>query len=404
MNVTRREALGIAPVVAAALTFGCAPDSPEGVPGGSEGSLSRGTAIPATESEGSASDDSVEKAIDALTLEQKVAQLFVIRPESLTGVATQTRAGDATREAFNALPVGGICWFGQNLEDPDQTREMLANVRSYSMDNCGLPAFAAVDEEGGDVARVALNDAFGVENVGNMRTIGTEGTTDDAYDAAKYIGGYLTDLGFNLDFAPVSDVISKAANVDLVWRSFGTDPDVVSDMVAAQVKGFTEAGVLCSSKHFPGIGYAWGDSETEAIETDRTLEEMLECELKPFKAAIAEGVPMIMVGHLNCPKVSASGLPASLDSEIIQGVLRGELGYDGLVITDALEMGALTNLVDNPAEIALMAFEAGCDLMLIPTDLQGSYNVMLEAVRSGRITEERLHESLRRIVEVKLGL
>lgn len=403
MNVTRREALGIAPVVAAALTFGCAPNSPEGITGGSEDSRARGTAIPASD-DAIKTDKAVEDAIAALTLEQKVAQLFVVRPESLTGVAVQTRAGDATRDAFNALPVGGICWFGQNLEDPDQTREMLANVRTYSLDNCGLPPFAAVDEEGGSVARVALNDAFGVENVGNMRTIGTEGTVDNARDAASYIGGYLTDLGFNLNFAPVSDVVSKAANVNLVWRSFGTDPDVVSDMVAAQVKAYSEAGVLCSAKHFPGIGFAWGDSETEAIETDRTLEEMLDCELKPFKAAIEADVPMIMVGHLNCPKVSSSGLPASLDSEIIQGVLREELGYEGLVITDALEMGALANLVENPAEIALMAFEAGCDLLLIPTDLQGSYDVMLEALRSGRIAEERLHDSLRRIVEVKLGL
>lgn len=406
MNVTRRCVLGIAPAVAAALTLGCAPEAPKDVPGGlevTEGS----TVVPAGSDvapEPATTDNEIEEAIAKLTLEQKVAQLFVVRPESLTGVAVQTRAGDASREAYQTLPVGGICWFAQNLEDPDQTREMLANMRAYSVATCGLPVFSAVDEEGGSVARVANNDAFGVENVGDMRTIGTEGTTEDASKAAAYIAGYLKDLGFNLDFAPDADVISAAANVNLVWRSFGTEADVVSDMVTAQVKAFKEAGVLCSPKHFPGIGYAWGDSETEAIETDRTLEEMLECELKPFKAAIEAGAPMIMVGHLNCPAISASGLPASLDAEIIQGVLREELGFKGLVITDALEMGALTGLVDDPAEVALMAFEAGCDLLLIPSDLQGSYNKLLEAVRSGSISEDRLNESLRRIVEVKRGL
>ena len=402
MKLTRREALAFAPMVAAAMTWGCSPEAPKEGPSGSEGSVS-GSAVDA-QPVPDTTDNEIEELIAGLTLEQKVAQLFVVRPESLTGVAVQTRGGDATREAMQSLPVGGFCWFAQNLEDPDQTREMLGNIDRYSREICGLPAFAAVDEEGGSVARVANNAAFGVENVGDMRTIGTEGTAEDASKAASTIAAYLKDLNFNLDFAPDADVVSSAANVNLVWRSFGTEPDIVSDMVAAQVKAFGSAGMLCSPKHFPGIGYAWGDSETEAIETSRTLEEMLECELKPFKAAIAAGAPMIMVGHLNCPAISASGLPASLDTEIIQGVLREELGFKGLVITDALEMGALTGLVDNPAEVALMAFEAGCDLLLIPSDLQGSYNTVLEAARSGRISADRLNESLRRIVEVKRGL
>ena len=402
MKLTRRQALAMAPAIAAAMTVACSPESPKEGPSGSEGSLTQSQA--SEQVKPAEKHAEADKLIDTLTLEQKVAQLFVARPESLTGVAVQTRAGDATLAAMQSLPVGGFCWFGQNLEDSDQTREMLANVDRYSRGICGLPAFAAVDEEGGNVARVANLDVFGVENVGNMRTIGTEGTAEDASEAAAYIAGYLEDLGFNLNFAPVADVVSSAANVDLVWRSFGTEPEIVSEMVAAQVKAYGAVGLLCSPKHFPGIGYAWGDSETEAIETSRTLEEMLECELKPFKAAIEAGAPMIMVGHLTCTNVSDSGLPASLDSQIIDGILRTELGFDGLVITDALEMGALTGLVDNPAELALMAFEAGCDLILIPSDLQGSYNVMLEAVQSGRISEERLRESLRRIVEVKLGL
>ena len=399
MNLTRRQVLGLASMVPVAMTAACGKKEPEGKSGGSEGSA----AAPKKEETPTVSDE-VVKAIDALTLEQKVAQLFIAAPEQLTGVALQTRAGDATREAMQGLPVSGFCWFAANLEDPDQTREMLANIQTYSKDIVGLPAFAAVDEEGGSVVRVASNAAFGVENVGNMRNIGIEGTAEDASEAATTIAGYLTDLGFNCDYAPVSDVVSSMANVDLVWRSFGTDADVVSEMVSAQVTAFNKGGILCSPKHFPGIGYASGDSETEAIETDRTLEEMKECELKPFEAAIKANAPMIMVGHVICKNVSDSGLPASLDSEIIQGLLREEMGYKGLIITDALQMGAITGLPDNADEIPLMAFEAGVDLLLMPSNLQGSYDVMLEAVKSGRVSEERLEESLKRIVSAKLGM
>ena len=401
MKLTRRQLLGLASMVPVALATACSPEVNSGTEAGSEGSV----AVPnSPEPEPTTTDNEIEEAIDAMTLEQQVAQLFVVAPEALTGVAVQTRAGDATREALTALPVGGICWFAQNLEDPDQTREMLANVSVYSKDICGLPAFAAVDEEGGNVARVANNEAFGIENVGNMRDIGTEGTAADAKAAAATIAAYLSDLGFNTNFAPVADVVSAAASVDLVWRSFGTDPDTVSDMVAAQVEAFGEGGIICSPKHFPGIGYAWGDSETEAIQSDRTLEEMLECELKPFDAAIKAGAPMIMVGHLTCPDLSDTALPASLNADIIQGILREELGFDGLVISDSLQMGALTGLTEDPSEIALMAFEAGCDLLLMPPSLQESYDKLLFAVQSGQISQTRLRESLKRIVEAKRGL
>ena len=401
MKLTRRQILGLTALLPTAFAAACSQETPSGTENGSEGSV----AVPdSPEPEPTKTDNDIEEAIDAMTLEQQVAQLFIVAPEALTGVAVQTRAGDATREALQALPVGGICWFAQNLENPDQTREMLANLNAYSKEICGLAAFSAVDEEGGSVVRVADNEAFEVENVGNMRDIGTDGTAEDATKAASYIAGYLADLGFNANFAPVADVVSSAANVDLVWRSFGTDPDTVSDMVVAQVKGYGEGGILCSPKHFPGIGYAWGDSESEAIQSDRTLEEMLECELKPFKAAIEAAAPMIMVGHLTCPELSDTALPASLNADIVQGVLREELGFDGLVITDALQMGALGELTENSSELALMAFEAGCDLLLMPPNLQESYDTLLGAVQSGRISQLRLRESLRRIVEAKRGL
>lgn len=390
-SLTRRELLAAGSMVVLAGCSGHASDE-----AGSEAS----TVI----EEPSASEpesDPVDEAIASLTFEQKAALLFVVRPESLTGEETQTAADDAMLEALAVAPPAGICWFAQNLEGPEQTEAMLAGCSDRAREANGLTLLNAVDEEGGIVARVASNEAFGVTDVGSMQDIGAAGDARAAEDAAAYVGGYLTDLGFDVDFAPVCDVVSEGANAALKRRSFGEDPELVAEMVSAQVRGYLSAGVLCSAKHFPGIGYAEGDSETEAIYSTRTLDEMRSCELVPFEAAVEAGVPLVMVGHLVCEGASDSGLPASLDPAVIQGVLRDELGFDRVVITDSLGMGALANVAE-PERLPLLAFEAGADLLLMPADYQASLAVMLDAISDGTVSEERLNESLRRIVSLKL--
>lgn len=347
-------------------------------------------------------DQQVDEALAKLTLEQKVSQMFILTPEGLTGADVVSAAGDVTRLALSDRPVGGVCYFEQNLETPQQTREMLATVQGFSNEACGLPLFLCVDEEGGEVARIANNEAYGVENTGSTSSFGESGNTTQAAQAARSIATYLADLGFNVDFAPVAD-ISTNEDGAMVGRAFGNTAATVSPLVEAQVKAFNEVGILCAAKHFPGIGGAFGDSHYSAISTDRTLGEMQNEEFKPFQAAIAAGVPMIMVGHISATEVTGDAEPASLSKTIITDILRGQLGYQGIVITDSMAMGAITDSYDN-SEIGVKAIQAGADIILMPSNFEATFRGVMGAITSGQISEERIDESVRRIIKAKLTM
>ena len=348
-------------------------------------------------------DERAAEKAAALTLEQKVAQLFVVTPEAITEVGTATQAGEATKEALAAYPVGGLVYFKKNLLSADQTREMIANSQTYAQDACGLPLLVGVDEEGGTVSRIGGNPGFAIPNVGNMADVGATNDPTQAQAVAQTIGGYLCDLGFNLNFAPDSDICGNPATDVMALRSFGTDPALVSDMVSAQVKGFANAGVLCCAKHFPGIGGMTGDSHEGAIVTQNTLDELRIGELAPFKAAIDAGVPMVMVGHLTAPNAFAIDVPASLNPAAVTDLLRGELGFQGLVITDSLSMGAVGDFC-TPDQAGVMALLAGADLVLMPEDFAAAYQGVLDAVSEGALSEERIDQSVLRIVKAKLAL
>lgn len=336
-----------------------------------------------------------------MTLEQKVAQLFIVTPEALVeGVSQVTRAGDMTREGVAAHPVGGIVYFAQNLLDPEQTTTMLANVKQFYADSGNVAPFVAVDEEGGTVVRVAGNEAFGVQDVGDASALGSAGDTEAAKRAAEQIADYLAPLGFNLDFAPVADVVNPLRSDTMGLRSFSSDAAVAADMVRAEVEGFRDKKMLCCAKHFPGIGAAAGDSHEGAITIDSTNEELETVDLVPFRAAIEAGVPMIMVGHVSLPNIIGDSTPAPLSSAIVQGILRDSLGYTGIIVTDSLSMGAITNYY-TPAEAAVAALKAGCDIPLMPERFDEAYQGVLDAVQAGELTEERLDESLIRILSAK---
>ena len=344
--------------------------------------------------------DRVQEKLDEMTLEQKVAQLFVVRPESLTGVSQVIAAGDATKAALEKMPVGGVVYFADNLQDTDQTREMLSNTMKFGEEISGLPLFLCVDEEGGTVSRVGGNPGFGVDNVGDMCDVGATGDTDHVYEVAKHIGTYLQYLGFNVDFAPDSDIANNPDGT-MGLRSFGSTADVVAPMVAAQVRGFEDGGVLCSAKHFPGIGGALGDSHDGRIYSEKTLDEIRAEELVPFEAAMEENVPFIMVGHLSMPTITGDNDPASMSSEIVTDLLRDELGYEGIIITDSMAMGAATDSL--PVErLGVEPLKAGVDMVLMPEDLEAAYQGVLDAVASGELTEERIDDSVRRVIRTKL--
>lgn len=344
----------------------------------------------------------IEELLGGLTTEQKVSQLFFLRPESLVS-DTMTEAGSEAQQALQAYPVGGMCFFGKNLEDTDQTVQMLSALKTYSKDACGIPLLCSTDEEGGTVSRIGGTPGFGIANVGDMRAIGDAGDVSAARDVAETIAGYLLPLGFNLDFAPDADICNNPDSYTMAQRSFGTTAATVAPMVAAQVEGFVSSGIGCCAKHFPGIGGAVGDSETEPIVSEKTADEMAEEELKPFQAAIAAGVPMIMVGHLSCPNITGTYAPASISREVVTDMLRDRLGFDGVIITDSLEMGAIVQDY-TIEEIVLSALDAGVDMLLMPSDFDRAYAAVLSAVEAGDISEDRIDDSIRRILKMKVGL
>ena len=335
--------------------------------------------------------------VEAMTLEEKVAGLFIITPEQLTGVGTAVQAGESTREALEQYPVGGLVYFAKNIQSEQQLKEMLANTASYSR----YPLFLGVDEEGGQVARVAKT--LGLENVGPMAEIGASGDVNAAYAAGAAIASYLKEYGFNLDFAPVADVLTNPDNTVIGDRSFGSDPALVSQMVAAAVRGFQENGVNACIKHFPGHGDTAGDSHDGQVETDRTLEEMQAAEFLPFTAGIEAGVNMVMVGHISAPGLTdGDKVPASMNEKIITDVLRKQLGYNGIVITDAMNMSAISQYY-TADEAAVRALKAGADMILMPEDFVTAYEGVIAAVQNGTIDEARINDSLTRILRVKYG-
>jgi len=349
-------------------------------------------------------EERIAEILSNMAPEEKAAQLFVVTPEALTGFAgTVTAAGDLTREAFDEIPVGGIVYMGDNLENSDQTREMLSGMQEISLDRIGIPAFLCVDEEGGTVARISGASGFDIPDFPDMCDIGASGDTSRAQEIGEEMGSYLSDLGFNVDFAPVADVYSNEENAVVEYRAFSSDPQVVASMAAAFSEGLSSSGVLYSYKHFPGHGNTAADSHAGFAESDADLATLRERELVPFRDGIERSVPMIMVGHISLPNVTQDDLPASLSGEIITGLLREELGYDGIVITDAMNMGAIADNYSS-GEAALLALEAGADLLLMPSSFSSAYEAVVDAIRDGTISQERVDESLTRILRTKLRL
>lgn len=361
------------------------------------------TATDADATEETGVSPEVQKYLDDMTDEEKVAQLFVVTPDALTGIEAVNQAGDGTKEAIDKTPVGGIIYMSDNLQATTQTKEMLANTNQYSKDRVGLPMFLCVDEEGGTVARIAGSGRFDVTNVGNMSDIGATGTVEDAREVGETIGTYMAELGFNVDFAPVADVLTNQENSIVKYRSFGSDVDVCSRMSIAVAEGLNSKGIEATYKHFPGHGATAGDTHLGAAFTTKTIDELKEQELVPFQDAIDNGARFIMVSHISAPNITGHDTPASLSKEIVTDLLRDDMGYDGIVVTDAMEMGAISTKYKSD-EAAVMSIQAGADMILMPEDFELAYNGVLEAVKSGEISEERLNESVARIIEIKLQM
>lgn len=334
-----------------------------------------------------------QEILDGMTLDEKLCQLFVVTPDALTGLSPATAAGDATREALERTPVGGLVYFAQNIVSAEQVTQMLQTAQSYSK----IPLLLGVDEEGGRVSRlsgVGLTDVLDP-----MATYGAAGDTAAVEAMGKKLGGQVKGAGFNVDFAPVADIVTNPNNTEIGDRSFSSDPAVASDMVAAMTRGLQEGGVLACLKHFPGHGSTKTDSHDGAATVDKTLPQLRQEDLKPFVSGIAAGADMVMVGHLTVPTMDDA--PASVSHKIVTNLLRYDLGFRGVIVTDGLQMQALAQYTDG--EKAVLALAAGNDMLLEISDVPGTVAAIEKALADGTLTQAALDASVLRILQLKLA-
>lgn len=338
-------------------------------------------------------EELVEARIQGMSLEDKVAGLFIVTPEAITGANTVVQAGEGTQQALAQYPVGGLIYFSKNIQSEEQIREMLANTKQYA----GYPLFLAVDEEGGSVARVA-SAGIGPES-SSAGEIGATGDPQNAYNAGVTIGGTLAGLGFNLDFAPVADLANVEGSI-MEGRSYGADAGMVSGFVTSMMQGLEEQKVTACLKHFPGIGSTGQDTHNGMAATDRTAEQFWADELMVFQAGIDSGANMIMIGHISAPALTGDNEPSIFSRTLVTDILREQMGFNGVIVTDALNMSAISEYY-GADEAAIMAVLAGCDMLLMPEDFEKAYNGVVQAVTEGNISEERINDSLRRIYRIK---
>ena len=367
--------------------------------------------------------EAIKAIIDKMTLEQKVAQLFVVSPETLTGVDSVQYAGDMTYQALQDYPVGGIVFAKDNIDSSSQFGTMTDNLQSYSEEISGLPLFLAAAEEGGSASVLGNNDNLDeyYENsysdddsdyssssansvhsgAPSMSEIGRKDDSTNAYEAGKSIGSLMSAYGLNLDLAPVADVLS-GNSTGIGNRTFGTDAQTVSDMALEVIRGIQEEDVNAAMKYFPGYGAASSNMSGFPV-INSSLDELKKKEFLPYSNAIAQGMDFVMVGHISVPNVTGDDTPASLSEKMISEVLRKDLGFKGIVMTDYLNDKTIVKNY-GAADAAVKAIQAGADLLLEPDDLEAAYEGVLKAVKKGDITEDRLDESIYRILRVKLSM
>ncbi len=330
--------------------------------------------------------------IENMTLNEKVCQMFIVAPESLSMGETVQKVSQAFKSGLEDYPVGGIICFASNVGSRTQLKQMLSDMSKLGE----IPMFLSVDQEGGKVARLKENVGFPLlESMYAYRNEGEE----IAYKNAKTIAEEMKKLGFNLDFAPVADVWSNKNNTVIGERAYSDDFSESASLVSAAVKGFHDGGVMCTLKHFPGHGDTFVDTHNALAYVSKTKTELNFQEILPFQAGITAGADMVMIGHLVIKDIDDKN-PATLSEAVVTDYLKQELGFDGVVITDSMAMGAVSTLYGS-GELSVRAINAGVDIVLMPKSLSVAVEGVLKAVNDGRISEERIDESVKKILKLK---
>lgn len=332
-------------------------------------------------------DEKVDKIVESMSQTEKLGQMVMIGIQG-------TKVDDDSLYMLNQYHMGGVILFDRNMESPEQVKQLTSDLQVQS--NEKVPLFIGIDEEGGDVVRMAEK----LTPPPSQKEIGATGDIEQAKIWAIKTAKSLKDMGINVNFAPVADVGSNDK------RSYSTDTNTVIDFVRAATKGYQQENIIYSLKHFPGIGKGKVDSHVDSSSIDVTKEILMAEDIIPFKTIINENKPedyFILVSHLKYPALDEE-YPASLSSKIMIDLLRNELGYKGIIITDDMEMGAVANHNDFRS-IGVNAVKAGADIVLVCHEYKHQQEVylgLLDAVNSGEISQERIDESVKRIIKVKL--
>lgn len=342
-----------------------------------------------------------------LSLRQKIGQLFVIRLESIDSAISldllhsqycpgTTEINSNMQSFYDQYPAGGFCIFDRNIKNPQQIKDLNNQIHEMYSPS----PFIFIDEEGGTVSRIAGNKNFSVPKFKNMGEIGKSNNSDNAYYAGLEIGSYLKEYGFDIDFAPIADVNTNPKNPVIGTRAFSNNPDTVANMDIAFLNGLHENNIFGCLKHFPGHGDTKTDTHKGYAETSKNWQQLKDCEMIPFQKGIDSKIQIIMTAHIAAPKVTESSVPATLSHLLLTEKLRKEMGFNGIIITDAMEMGAIRKEYSS-AESAIQAIEAGADIILMPYDYKAAFEGVLQAVVTGRLTENRIDESVNRILKLK---
>lgn len=332
-------------------------------------------------------DEKVDQIVESMSQTEKLGQMVMI------GIQ-ETKVDDDSLYMLNQYHMGGVILFDRNMENPEQVKQLTSDLQAQS--NEKVPLFIGIDEEGGDVVRMAEK----LTPPPSQKEIGATGDIEQAKTWAIKTAKSLKDMGINVNFAPVADVGSNDK------RSYSTDTNTVIDFVRAATKGYQQENIIYSLKHFPGIGKGRVDSHVDSSSIDVAKEVLMTEDIIPFKTIIDENDPndyFILVSHLKYPALDEE-YPASLSSKIMTDLLRNELGYKGIIITDDMEMGAVANHNDFRS-IGVKAVKAGADIVLVCHEYEHQQEVylgLLDAVNSGEISQERIDESVKRIIKVKL--
>ncbi|MCI6035911.1 MAG: hypothetical protein MRZ88_08635 [Firmicutes bacterium] len=341
-------------------------------------------------------EEMVASQIAGMSIEQKVAALFFVTPEQLLGIETPvTEVGSSISEKLNQYPVGGIVLKEGNITSAEGLSEMVSNLQVFTQNSL----FIGISDEGGEDSPFITSGIS--ENViaSQKETAESLGNTG-AYSAGISLGSELKQFGFNVDFAPLADVSLKDGSI-AEQKGFGKDAATNAELARNVVKGLTDQSIFAGVKYFPGYGDATQEGNSGQIISQRTRDDLKE-EYAPYQEAIDAGAKFLMISHVSLPKIRGDKRPASLSPEIITDIVREEWGYDGIVITDYMDKSCIYQKYTY-AEAAVGAIEAGADMILSTKNFAKSYNGILDAVKKGQLTEERIDQSLTRIYKVKFA-